>query len=361
MKRRIGTHYGAIAIVTLLAIRAVAAAQPSAVSQLITDMQNGTGVQYTAARDKILQQGSAVRDEVHEHALRARWTDASWQHDAMWAIADAWLSNPKVGQAAYQMKGLDPQVYMQWRKPAPNIAREVRAAPEFAPFLLEMALKTAAIYPFKKDGNLVQQQHALAHGALIGLAAHRHPAARFVAYTAFNDAQKPVEVRETGAIALGMLDDDAALALLERAAHEKNQDIRLIAVAIRNMGHIRTVASYTTLSQYLQSSNTLVRDAAINGLGVWGSAWVDNHNRVPNQKELRQNLSAEFVQLLASPVGAAHESTLDFALAMVADPNAESLLASEVQAQSANKAAQERLTHALEQLRDSLKRSHSVL
>lgn len=178
-------------------------------------------------------------------------------------------AHPEDFEAVRDVKGHRPEVYNQFRKPVPEVSRELRRLGPSAllPMLNALAFEAPA------RGDLTDREwDALTVGLLDAVGVLRDPRSGPVLRAVFEGSSKSAPVARAAAQAMGRLCGDAELALLQKRAGA-GDSLRLAAIA--GLAECRRVESAKQLaSLFAANPDAASAEAITAALGSVGSSWA---------------------------------------------------------------------------------------
>ncbi len=257
---------------------------------LLQQMQQAEGADYIQARSALIALGSEADERLQTIVKEARWDSASWQLEAMAAIALSWRSFPEDCERVYSLSGISPRDYLRRRLPKPEVARELRRLTRVAPVFVEVLLKTSVDYIFSPasdyPSHLTAEQRAelrenekaaLRLGLISALGRSKHSVAAPVILNILADSSSEERDLRVASVALGEASSGAripTLFALEAVVSNPNYSLDLRSNAIQGIAKHRSPAALALLEGYLKTSTDLsVRKASTVGVAIIGSAW----------------------------------------------------------------------------------------
>lgn len=260
-------------------------------------------------------------------------TADSWRRVVLAGAAVARLRDPALASSLGAVRGLDPAVYLERRRPAPEATRELlRRGEALVPILQELALLGARereatrrprdAYPAGlTDAQLAEleraEDRALLHGALHAIARAPHPTGRFLLESIARDPARELATRQVAVRALGIRGGDGALALLTELARDPSAAAPLREVACEALGARRTPAAVAALAALLGTGDPAIIRAVVAAIGAAGSRSVEL-SAARAEPGVRGEAQRLLVALVADP-GPVPEVTLLEALGASAD------------------------------------------
>ena len=290
----------------LLGLLLASTAHAQELDDILTQMQTQHGQAYLDARAVLVQHRDRWQKPLLLRVQQLGWSAASWQNDAIVAVAQSWTSDPQGAANFYDFKALQPQRYLQRRRPEPNVSTAWRSDVQHGllppALLLELYLRTGELQHLPAVA-----AKALHAGMIVGLGASDHPAAPFVLREILANAHFG-DLRRTAASALATTQSPLALpALLQ--AHQP--------YALRAMGLLHSEPALEVLLSVLRGpkTNPEMRSAAVGGLGILGSTWTTKSAALRNQAEV-----GLLEYIVSDAFDDADEETVVAALSSVATP-----------------------------------------
>lgn len=253
--------------------------------------------------------------ELAGRVAAARWTEESWRADAAAAITLAHEERPEAASLLARLPGLQPERYLEARRPEPEALRDLRAllrdqrvdAPHLAELLLDarerVPTSTLADFParFRKEAPhlIAEERAALKDGLLLALAGTGHPIAPFAIREVALDERTAPRHRSVAAAALGQTRSDLALPVLERLLAEGDVVVREGAVI--GLGKLASPSSVARLAALARDPAAKdVRVTALAALGRAGSRSL--HGAAPSRlgDEVREAAALGLIDALAA-------------------------------------------------------------
>lgn len=262
-----------------------------------------------------LAQGRVTTPELQQRAEKSAWSEASWRADLDVAADLARRTHPDAPAKLEKLQGLQPERYLAFRRPEPEVAREltrlVKQGDVPAALLAELLVEGVEGYPFSTRERFVKrtaeeadrlmrmERTQLRAGLLIALGASAHPSAPFVTASLVVDERRSLEERRVAAVALGKTGHARALAVLKGLALDEKAPVDLRAAAFAGLGHVRTLDGVTTLAELSRrATDPVLQRAAALALGASASPWAIRGEAPGTADDLRSVASTALVDLL---------------------------------------------------------------
>jgi hypothetical protein len=294
------------------------------------------GEAYVAVRDSLLSNASTTQ-EIQELANGLHWSDSSWQKDAMIYILQTRMDSPEVFSRLNHLRGINPSVYLKWRRAEPALAREIVKGEYHPAALIELYLKTQHAYPYaersaygqRNDDTFIRlrglEEVALAGAMLAGLAHSQHPAATHVLMDAAKNASTGA-LQELAISLLGKVRTPLAFATLKEMVADPSLRTARRQAAVLAVGQYRDQAAVQVLGTLLKPDRQKeLRRSAIKALGDAGSRSVQA-KKTKSRTELRKTVSMMLLQSLALEDDERMLRLLSESISRVAHPSAQEQL-----------------------------------
>ena len=199
------------------------------------------------------------------------------------------------------LEGLNPSRYLLYRRPEPDVARELNRMRELAPLMMDLYLAGLNEYRWSSPEAAPMERRALVRGLLgaIGRSGHR-ASVFFLAHVAADGCVRGTSCDAVIA-ALGDTGSAAATAVLAEigAAARGKGDVEREAMVLHALGRIRREEAWPHIEQALAHPAASVRAAAARAAGSIGSCryW---RRASASGEVLKEAAAAALVELLVT-------------------------------------------------------------
>jgi len=334
----------------VLALADLAAAAPANIDALV----EARGADYVALRDAAL-----ARPDLKAW-LAAQPADG-WRRAVLVEALALRADTPQIDAPLRHLRGLDPAVYLQNRRPEPVAGRELAAARVPAAILMECYWKTVdrvslhdggypdGLSPERVDALAAAEHLAFRSALLMAIGRSGHAlAAPFLANAARDDTA-PVAARSLAATAIGDTQSRAAAGLLRDLLGRVAPPIR--AGVVHGAGKLRNEDGLDLMMQTLADfDDPGVRQVALMSLGAYANARTWGGVRdgdAAHQAHLREAAAMLLVDSVSAPWAPAVRDSLVQALAATQHASVAPALRALESSPNASKTAREIAAQAL--------------
>jgi hypothetical protein len=272
-----------LALLAALVVNHAAIAAPKGVvEEKLVALSRTEPAAYEKSRDALLGDKSLV-GALGARVSEATWSNETWKTDAIAFILVERQQNKAAFEALRSLEGLDPNVYLQRRRPLPLVGRELIAAQVNPAALLEARLFGSVVRgtPKAMPAHVAKTQvarlradeeRAFSDAVMMALAESGHPSAVPALVDASLHAPDVVArgaaLALLGDLALDPRAESTLLAVLEdtRAAEEARVGATVGLGKVRNTRTALVLASAAQLDE-----NLAVRRSAVGALGNAGN------------------------------------------------------------------------------------------
>ncbi|MBX3459935.1 MAG: hypothetical protein KF696_08210 [Planctomycetes bacterium] len=306
-----------VAILPLLFAPLLAAQSVSELLDKAVEAAPGDHAGWIAVRDKLVAKGDAAVPALAAASADDQWTESGWVRAMAAEAARLRILHPETVAVIDNPPGINPEVYREFRKPAPGCVQELsHPGKEFVPLLLERWHWTLDARPFSKGEAGMAERNALAHALLYVPGFHADTRARFAMLAALKDKALPDAWRRDAAVSYGQTGGVDAIvelcAIIDDAAHPK----ALRETCCYALGRVADDKAFDAMesrlaNEVLAADEAFVR-ALLLGVGTLGSrgGWQARGAMVKEQGErIREKCARLLVMHLEShPALAEHIS-----------------------------------------------------
>ncbi|MCX7703528.1 MAG: HEAT repeat domain-containing protein [Planctomycetota bacterium] len=256
------------------------------VNKKLSEMQEKTGKEYVAVRDRLINMEAAITEYLEKLADEKNWTSENWRNAFCAATVLLWRRNRPLCENCYNLKGLKPEEYLKRRLPEPNVIRELCGlGKEAVPIMLEILEKTFSLYRFTEvvpegfEGEVnslrSMEQKALKLGIIIALGRLKEKRANYFLTEMVKRRGEDSDVRAAAAESVGMVGVEGAVSFLCRFFSADDEDDRVRCGAALGLAAIASEEALDALLENLKKAEEKpsVRRSVAKALGLLASTW----------------------------------------------------------------------------------------
>lgn len=298
--------------VALFLLCGVARAQ-DAIDRL-SEIAPGRSAEYIALRESF---DASDLPLLKAAATPGQWTRENWTRALAAEACRLRIEEPELAAELDRPRGLDPNVYRNFRRPVPLCLRQFRhVGVRGIPLLLERWRWTFSEHPFS-GGDAGREERKVFRQAIIAAAGQTGDVrARFFLEEILANENEAPMWRSEAAVSLGMCAGEKALpTLLEFIDGKSPLEVR--RACARALGRVPTLGALDAIRFRLGADPDLDLDL-VTALGLLGSEWGWKSRGAGSGKKIRKGCADALVQQITRIPG--HSDSIGRALALVAWP-----------------------------------------
>lgn len=323
----------------------VAFAEDSA-DMLVNAWMAGEDNRYSHIQNDMLSGDNNVEQWAQSIRAASGYDSNTWANQV---IAEATLLKAKRSEAVerlYRLEGLRAEYYLKWRRPEPAVLRELKKMPDLTASMMELYHVGFNSYPWSGPAYEGAERLALQMGLLHAIGESSHPARAFFLADIVESRFSSRAVRLSAVSALAKTGTQEALDILAAMQPEAGHDEELRAWLAGSVGHIREVASWNLIEDFLNDSSTKVKSAAMGSIRLLLSRWHWG-SREQDLAMLRKKVTPVLVALLEVDELSTKHSSIGETLSLVGGSLVVDSLKERVNDKSLNASTRGRIQSAL--------------
>lgn len=271
------------ALLCLLLAPALAAQDINALLDEAAAVKPGDAEAWISARGRILALGEDALPALAQAATAENWTAEGWVRAMAAEACRQRIANAEIASVVDSPRGIDPEHYRLFRKPAPMPQREiVRLGKEAVPLLLERIRWTIDGQDYSEGEAGQAERNALALALLYAPGFHEDTRARFALESALRDPALADAWRQEAAVSYGKTAGRDAIKTLGEIVDSATQPIAVREAAAWAFGRIPDADAFKELEARLNNKELTdgphgerIVAALLNGVGILGNrlAW----------------------------------------------------------------------------------------
>ena len=233
-----------------------------------------SGHEYARARDALLEAPEVVDIALGRRVLPA-YSEETWLPLALTESLAMHLTHADDARRLRNLEGLQPEHYLQRRRPEPSATLELALMKPAVPLMIELFVKEIDIYPWSSAGAAATERRALQRDLLFAVGRSGHPASLYFLSDLIEGGCGCCETCEFAVSALGETGRLQALPLLAKELEKARAagDVARRALAVEALGGIRHPETWPYIASELASAEPAVRESAALSAGAYASRW----------------------------------------------------------------------------------------